>query len=826
MIFGRIVEHGLQGGDYRTTLTALARPAGVHLFAATLGSTDLLEVSFGTDLEALRQRPQAGGYTFWRPTGVFVPPRALLQGSKHRLNPVIVSPDGPDDESALRSLCTLLDEPQRPLLAVIFGQVSDPTLMLGQAWRQPRQPTRSGTTQPPPHLPLQLLRRLCLLPFWREVEAAGEIRALPLLGLDVPDTVWLVRAASLDPVIQLALALQKVTHADLKLELDPKLAGNIALGHEPTLGQADWDRTRAIGATSTVIGLPWRIHGSAVELERIVDERAPLAPTMETLVLLRGQYVSGRGATNPPSDPPTPPDVAARPGYHLLGFRDVVWRLRPRDGESTWTLGQFRSLLESLTQGNRPEAGPALIGLDTHTLLGLRPPPRPTTQDAPSRGPSEPDAALWLHQRIGTIVRGHLNPTASHPGSWISTWRAFSAGKGHDLVPQSLKTGMERLLGAVLDNLEDNLLELLDVVDVIREMVETLSDDRGTINGQDLSRIYVLIERLLLSRVRRGHPLQLQRNNLGFEGHAGYRMPRDAFGAFVRAAAKDFGVESTIVVTDFAEQAPSVHWLLNDRLIVLGVSTDTLDRPRFWVSALHELMHVVINKTPARAPFQDQKDLVRRIDERTFSRGVARQHEACREAWCDAGAIVWLYRQGVSIDSAHKALGKCLVREHQGTSTLDRDTTRHAQMPAWRAVFREYLVEATINGPGTPGFDSVMRFQDATTRAWRTASEAGIADQNVFANIGAIQDVCSDPENHTILSAFLCNLAPLATWLRNMRERAPSLDESLFYSLRHAIETVEEPRRRPSDASAQTIIAFDERSREESVEVFRALLAP
>ena len=636
MPLASITEFGVSRAAYRDVLSDLhahasrkeGRGFASHqLLVATLGSTDLVEILLFDHYLHWAQVGGSSAQAFRRSTGALIADITA----------------GPSRYATFRPARALLEEnEQLPLLAVSYLKFS-PLVSLAIPHRKP-----SDDADPAAEASLaeQVVERIqaeaarfdaatrepaardCLWSHFHAVlkamgvepeDSPAKLHLCPLLGMDSVELVLLQRAANLEQVAALAWALRHLRVGTVWNSGDhPEACENagrlaFAAGEGPADLSAFWDDSPVFDGTTTILGTPLRREGDSWRPEYVEDT----AFAGEAAFLCRSVFPAGEpmesrsvgnklGLVRESAAQPTalPPGSG---GDHAIMLFDRADHLHLPDNVSVELVGGFswkeiRSHFERISGLDSAREAPTAQDVAdskeyqvySSTEVGVRLRLTPVLEQA------RPSTALLnaFKHRLRKTREFHLSQRKDSEG-WV---RQFLDGAKKQGLIYPVVNATINLLSAVLNYLEDDLEEFVDLLPALRRLVErsmprkqtaaSHTDETSEDRVRDFERLFQRTEALAASRGRRDHPLRYPRGSISFEFHAGYRMPRDAFIAFVEAIDESLKIQpldSIMLVLDSAyaaaeyEPAPA-------GVGAIRISPMILHNPVHWVFA-HELAH-------------------------------------------------------------------------------------------------------------------------------------------------------------------------------------------------------------------------------------------
>jgi hypothetical protein len=397
----------------------------------------------------------------------------------------------------------------------------------------------------------------------------------PVVGLDSVDIVLLVRASTIDQVSALLTALRRVRTGDAGLE--PTLGG--VLPFQPSTGRPRaWPDEGLVQRTATLVGLQLDQNG---ELVGPADPTACVAG--RALIFPRCRFDAGMMAEARAM-------LRSVHGYdgvplRVLGHSDAFPDADLRPGPLH--AGAFLDRVRGLTGRGVPFPGVATT-TELAVATGLTPADLHT-------GPS----AAFATELARLLAEGRTHHLGDR--GWARRWRD-GAKRAH--LPFRLTDGVLTLICTTLAYLEDDPEGFLSIVPGLAPMLdwaESFGEDGGAADPgepeplQRFADYYVLLQEQVASRGRRDHPLRLPGTHLAFEGHAGYRVARDAFDAFIHHALAQLnpapqptGPRRHVVVIDSPAGRPQ-NTAGPGGMTLIRTSALAVHHPILWGGSLHEL---------------------------------------------------------------------------------------------------------------------------------------------------------------------------------------------------------------------------------------------
>lgn len=693
MLFASITEFGAVSAGYRKVLDDLAERQRrlkilleeERVFAATLGTTDLVEVLLFDSFFPLAEVGGSGAQAFRRAIGVWCPQAgsAVLEAPpRHQPTPA----------GGIAEICCVQDaldeDPSRPFFGVIYAKAS-PIVRLCL----PAEQRRGG----------RMLATSLLANFldpnaqiwtedidWYLRHARGPVplpnglprlRVAPLGGLDSVDVVFLVRASRLEQLGAVAWAVRRQTlGVAWPADENPEALRNVRslLGDPRAASPESWDNSPMFTNTSSTLGVPIRARDRVPEDQHLIGAypgehkgrywvlegpRGNLHAAAEEMALLvRYRFLPGffrrvgEGAAGLPG--------AGREGklLQLFGQRDALaynQRMLQHPGQmqpvGRYTVDEILRFMSALTgaegTGNPP-------GLSSVTEVAL------VVHDPEALRLLMPGNELidGFRDRLSAVRDFHLQRTPSDfPGPWVGTWLQGAKVAG---LSYPVTNGVLNLICSVLDYLEEDLENFSDLLPPIRILVDwadayrrqagvdriddrQLTDDDISLwtwelwqpgrdrqlpnqlrSAAEIARFYESLEQLATFRGRRDHPLRAPNGTLAFEGHAGYRLARDGFTAYVKALARELepsardnaiDAQGRILVLDSATGRPTCQAEPGGTAVV-RVSAMAVHHPMHWVFG-HEIAHARFAHTRVNA----RPELFRAAHDLVAASGVSRK---------------------------------------------------------------------------------------------------------------------------------------------------------------------------------------------------------
>lgn len=667
MLFASITEFGAVSAGYRRVLDDLRRRQErlapllepERLLVGTLGTTDLVEVLLFDSFFPLSEVGGSVAHAFRRAIGAWcpqpgdpIPAPAPGQGlPAGRTGTLVCAQDIAEQD------------PSRPFLGVIYGRVSPVAHLCLPVSGEPGGEVLSHALLRhllSPEAPcwredvgtyLDLALGPEPLP-----EDTPRLLICPLGGLDSVDLVVLLRAARLEQIGAAAWALRRQGLGVVwpAARWPRCLENGRVLGGLPADAVAQhWDSTPLFHSTSTTLGVPVRLHTEAPTHAHLVGRYEPGD---------RGPWWAWETAQGDPR--PAAAELAMlvryrfQPGYfrnlhedlpgstrggallQLFGQRDALaynQHILQEPGGiqpvGTYTVDGMLGFMSGLT-GAQASPHPHGINSITELALVVRNP------DAlRERMPTNHLVEGFLG-RIHAVREFHLNRRPEgFPGPWIGTWLQGAKVAG---LSYPSTNGVLNLIASVLDYLDEDLegfLDLLPPLQLLVNWAEAYRRQAGVDRVQDrpvtdadfaswareiwdhsrdqplppqlqsaaaIARFHESLEQLATFRGRRDHPLRAPQGTLAFEGHAGYRVSRDAFSAYVKALAAAFkpagrDASGQLIILDSATGRPTCQTDSGGTAIV-RVSAMAVHHPIHWVFG-HEIAHasfsrIAVNSLP------------------------------------------------------------------------------------------------------------------------------------------------------------------------------------------------------------------------------------
>ncbi|MCB9741515.1 MAG: hypothetical protein H6740_02805 [Alphaproteobacteria bacterium] len=638
-----------------------------RVFAATLGPTDLVEILLFDSFFPLSEVGGSGAQAFRRASGAWCPqPGDAGFEVPARGRPADAGPLA--QVCAVQDV--MAPDPTRPFLVVIYAKSSPlPRLCVPSQGRPGgRLLLREMLSW---FLSPSSAAWVRDLPTYREHAVGAErwpedlppLRVAPLGGLDSVDLVFLVRASRLEQVGGVTWALRRQSlSAVWPGHQNIDAIANLRQLMGPMVDEVNlerWDQSPLFTNTSSTLGVPIRdwsrpppqahVVGSYEEthegpwwaLESPQGSDWPAAEEMALLVRYRFMpgFFQGVEEATLPGAVPQGGDSAAL--LQLFGQRDALaynrrilqdtHRIEPVSRYTVDDLLTFMSALTGASEHPQPSGISSVteIALVVHNPLVLR-------EQMPG------NALIDAFQgRLDAVRDFHLvrSPT-DFPGPWVGTWLQGAKVAG---LAYPVTNGVLNLICSVLDYLDEDLESFLDLLPPIRTLVDwadayrrqagvdrifdrSLTDEDVSFWTEDIwahlrdrpqpphlqtaatfARFYEDLEQLATFRGRRDHPLRAPNGTLAFEGHAGYRMARDAFMNYVKTLARRFNrhSEGRTLVLDSSTGRPTCRPGPGGTAVV-RVSAMAVHHPVHWVFG-HEIAHARF----AEATINSRPDLYR-----------------------------------------------------------------------------------------------------------------------------------------------------------------------------------------------------------------------
>lgn len=524
-----IAEHGIGSRGFQTVLKDL-KPNGNALFVM-LGAADIIEVSTSTDLSS-----------------AFTPTRASVGHRFRRASAAIGRGDRIDD--------WLKPNEARPVRAMVYVRL--PPALLANA--------SGGMDRSLRQRVLDWLE--CTLP-----ARVKDIDLVTLLGMDQADFTLCVSTLSLDRLSDLLGTLRSIKIQDLALS---------ASGLTP-LSDAKWNASSLFYRTSTMVGLQLTDGGLVTG-----DQSRPIGARAAFLAQLR----HGAGTSLPANRLyrdllklfTAEPTRGARQ-LRLLGHYDSFALLPPidktRDKQSVGarlTIQHLQAVLVRLSKA------PSAVG--SITSLAIKPP-------VSLRGATHLTSA-WVRQ-IAKLRRTQLRIRSR-------TWSRAARRAGlSDLLTEAVQT----LLTASVEAIEEGgeMVSLLPSIDWLTRWADAYGSRKAKKASMmpgidayrltDAHRVYRLMAEQASGRARRDSPFHPPTVHLPLEGHAGYRLARDAFEAFLHDALGALRAECQDIMLIDSPAATLSTFAHHDGLAIVITSAVTLHHCWMWLGAVHEIVEVL-----------------------------------------------------------------------------------------------------------------------------------------------------------------------------------------------------------------------------------------
>lgn len=665
MFFASITEFGAVSAGYRRVLDDLRRRQErlspllepERLLVGTLGTTDLVEILLFDSFFPLSEVGGSVAHAFRRAIGAWCPQPG---------DPLPAPPPGQGvDAGAEATLVCAQDiareDPSRPFLGVIYAKASPVAHLClpiagepgGQVMshalvRHFLDPAAGAWTQD-----LGLYLRLALgehpLP-----EGCPRVLVCPLGGLDSVDLVVLLRAARLEQIGAAAWALRRQGLGTLwpAAQFGTAIENGRMLGH---LGPEDqsvhWDHTPLFHSTSTTLGVPVRQRPSRPEEAHLVGRYAAEDPgpwwvwecprgdtrpaAGELAMLVRYRFQPGY-FRNLSSDAAGAPSSGAL--LQLFGQRDALAYNRNILQEPggirpvrTYSVDELLGFMSGLTGS---ASSPHPHGINSITELAL------VVHNPEALREHMPTSHLVerFYGRVHAVREFHLlRRPDGYPGPWIGTWLQGAKVAG---LSYPVTNGVLNLIASVLDYLDEDLEGFLDLLPPLQLLVDwadayrrqagvdrvldrPLTDSDYANWAREIwdhardqplppqlqsaaafSRFHDSLEQLATFRGRRDHPLRAPQGTLAFEGHAGYRVSRDAFSTYVKSLAAAFrptgrDTLGRFIILDSATGRPTCQTDSGGTAIV-RVSAMAVHHPIHWVFG-HEIAHASFSLVPVNS---------------------------------------------------------------------------------------------------------------------------------------------------------------------------------------------------------------------------------
>ncbi len=622
---GSITEFGVPLNEYRTVLHDLHKRAELRrdkghpmdrMLVASLGETDLLEVSFFKELSNLFEVSGSSVHAFRRSLGV----------AADISTDAIITEQSKD--WCLAPLDTVMGhDPKRPFVSIHYLRLSTLVVActppLGGAETDPQE--QSSRT-----LARKWIRSLGTSDLWTTYESEldacdlgadrGDLPPLlvsPVTGLDTVDVVLLVRARRLEQIAVLSWVLRSCTVAGAHLDSPDQSALGSRLERllQVTRSESDrWPSSPTISHSTTLVGL-WLDPEAAIadDLDTVALYGASNDWTPDDLAAESASFTRRHRVYNTRAMARFASATKERRAAVLFGRADILY---PASGAaSTLTIGAvieiFDAPLRAKIDQRMPGPGPDQVTLrdtpvkkvldaqaDVVTEIAIHLPIGAGTDGHPDTG-----FERRLAQRLTESRKFHIerDPDEGAPKGWLRRWLDASKKIG---LAYPLTNGMVNLIPSVLNYLEQDpasYVDLLPLLAAIVRMAEDIADrqmtprrleNRPVATIQELREAYRAASELMASRARRDDPLRPPRGTIAFEAHAGYRSYRDAFLVFTDAIRRELNIDHPTVVLDSAGGGFSVRTLTSGP-IILTVSSMVLHHPFHWSTYVHEMGHAL-----------------------------------------------------------------------------------------------------------------------------------------------------------------------------------------------------------------------------------------
>ncbi|MCB9764819.1 MAG: hypothetical protein H6739_33900 [Alphaproteobacteria bacterium] len=623
-----------------------------RLFAATLGPTDLVEILLFDSFFPLSEVGGSGAQAFRRASGVWCP----QPGQDGIDTPPLGLPAYASELAEVCCIQdAMAEDPARPFLAVIYAK-SSPIARLclpPQGEEGGEQLIRAMLRlflNPDSDVWSEDLRtyRQHAVGYSRWPEDLPPLRVAPLGGLDSVDLVFLVRASRLEQVGAVAWALRKqsmgVTWPAARFPRAVENARRLLGMQGQVIDDESWDESPLFSNTSSTLGVPIRVREQRPERAHLVGQYSPdhLGPWWmlespqgstwpaadEMALLVRYRFMPGFFRTVGDALPGALSDVDEGSLLQLFGQRDALaynQRILQEPHQiqpvSRYAVDDLLSFMSSLT-GAAERPPPSGVSSVTEIALVVHH-PRRLREVMP--GNTLIDA---FRARLEGVRDFHLQRRATDfPGPWIGTWLQGAKVAG---LSYPVTNGVLNLICSVLDYLDEDLENFMDLLPPIRILVEWADAYRRQagvdrilerpLTDEDISfwtweiwqhlrdqplppqlreagafaRFYENLEQLATFRGRRDHPLRAPNGTLAFEGHAGYRVARDAFITYVKTLARQYDltsrdIEDRIIILDSSTGRPTCAAEPGGTAVV-RVSAMAVHHPLHWVFG-HEIAH-------------------------------------------------------------------------------------------------------------------------------------------------------------------------------------------------------------------------------------------
>ncbi|MBK7761660.1 MAG: hypothetical protein IPO67_18325 [Deltaproteobacteria bacterium] len=665
MLFASITEFGAVIAGYRRVLDDLARRqerlTGLlepeRALAGTLGPTDLVEILLFDSFFPMAEVGGSAAHAFRRAIGVFCPqPDDEVLRCAPRGQPQLAS-------SILELACVqdvLAEDPERPFLGIIYAKASALAKLCVPALGEPGGDLLATALLRHFLNPAQRCWREDPLVYL--TGALGD-RTLPadlvaarlcvLGGLDSVDMVILVRAPRLELIGAVAWALRRSTLGDLW----PQASMDGLRGHARRIAGVNdtsaWDHSPLFANTSTTLGVPMRRRDEGAPRHHLVGRYAPEEPgpywtwesprgdlrsaadEMALLVRYRFQPGTLRSLGEETGLEAQEEGKTGDALLQLFGQRDALAynpRILQEPGQlrpvGRYTVDEILGFMSGLTGANNPTAPTGIssvteVALVVHNMGSLR-------HHMPSN-----DLAERFKGRLGAVREFHLRrKPGDFPGPWLGTWLQGAKVAG---LPYPLTNGVLNLVCSVLDYLDDDLESFLDLLPPLQHLIDWADayrrqagvdrwpdrelDDRELSawsreiwqhlrdqplppqlrSASTIARFHETLEQLATFRGRRDHPMRAPTGTLAFEGHAGYRVSRDAFSTYVKALAQAFqpgraaDTLGRVIILDSAAGRPTCT-AESGGTATVRVSAMAVHHPIHWVFG-HEIAHASFSHT-------------------------------------------------------------------------------------------------------------------------------------------------------------------------------------------------------------------------------------
>lgn len=557
-----------------------------QVLLTTFGPTDVVEVCTFDHLLHLAEVGGSSSNVFRRSMGVLCPNEADLAA----LRP----------STAGVELATVEDllgpDADRPLVLVSYLKLGP----LASFFARAPGPSASGFPDP---LLARLVGSSRLWRHYAAVESAnlkrGEappLRLAPTMGLDAVEVVLLARAARLEQLAALAWVCRQARIDTLWARARPPAQLGQLL--ERDVGAAAWHGAPAFSTTASTVGMPMgplRRAATRAELCASAEPLAASAVFTERRSFLSGHFEAVRG---PRADADGFLMLFDR--MDLLHSKGDLAEAQVTRGAAARHLARFVPCDGSADAGAGASAGGEGGGVRTVAELAVR--LRPAAADAPPL----PDGALSAAFR-GRLRRAVERDVLRDGAGWTFRWLKATRQIGFDYPATN---GIVNLISAVGGYLQEDLEGFLDLVPAIEAVVAEAERAAATwpatreesiaaaVGGRErvaqLRWMCDVVVHAAEVRGRRDHPLRPPRNTIAFEGHAGYRLWRDAFHQLVRVLVDGAAGDSLLVVQDGVAGPTQCNAGPLGGVQFL-VSAMVLHHPLHWAYG-HEIGHLVFDR--------------------------------------------------------------------------------------------------------------------------------------------------------------------------------------------------------------------------------------